>query len=330
MRNRARMVKPAVLLTIGLSTVGHSWAQDTSQSQSPTELAVQTAIARSGFDLGLGFDSLWMMSDGRLARVNLNDNTIADIEIPVGDGAAALPDIAKYRGVAVGEGAVWITDVGNSVIYKVDPQTNVLAMTITTDVFGADGSIGVGEGAVWVITFDNHDKTLARYNTQTGAVEAKIALPEPGEGVVVAYGAVWVTAAKQAELYRIDPATNRIVSTTALHASSHIIGAGEDSIWIAFDTDGVAQRVDAHTGAVIATIATGASDMESDGDIAIGGGFVWIITRSSLIARINPKTNVLAGRFKVQSGTVVGRRLRYAADSLWISGGSIFRIKTPE
>lgn len=70
--------------------------------------------------------------------------------------------------------------------------------------------------------------------------------------------------------------------------------------------------------------------MESDGDIAIGGGFVWIIRRSSLIGRIDPKTNALAGRFQVQAGTVVGRRLRYAAGSLWISGGSIFRLTPPE
>jgi len=324
------MVKPAVLFAIGLSTLGLSWAQDTTQSQSPTELAVQATLPRSGYDLGAGFDSLWMMSDGRLARVDVRDNTISDIELPGAEADVALPDVARYRGIAVGEGAVWVTDLGNSVIYKVDPQTNALALTIPTDVFGNGGSIGIGEGAIWVVTFDNHDKTLTRYNAQSGAVEARIALPQPGKGVVVCYGAVWVTAANRAELYRIDPGANRIVSTTALHDRSPLIGAGEDSIWIAFEKDGVAQRIDARSGAVIATIATGASDMESDGGIAIGGDFVWIITRSSLIARIDPKTNALAGRFKAQSGTVVGRRLRYAAGSLWISGGSIFRIKAPE
>jgi len=309
--------------------MGHALAVPAA-AQAPTELKVQATIPRGGFDLGAGFDSLWMMSDGRLARVNPGDNTVADIELPLGDGAAALSDIAKYRGVAVGEGAVWITDLGDSVIYKVDPQANALALTIQTDVFGSGGSIGVGEGAVWVITFDDHDKTLTRYNAQSGAVEAKIALPEPGQGVAVGAGAVWVTAAKQAELYRIDPQTNRIVATTALHGSSSIIAAGDDSIWIAFESDGVAQRIDARTGAVIATIETGAKDMESDGDIAIGGGFVWVITRSSLIARIDPKTNALSGRFKAQAGTVVGRRLRYAAGALWISGGSIFRLAAPE
>jgi streptogramin lyase len=324
------MIKPAVLFIFGLSTFGHGWAQDTNEWKPPTDLAVQATIARSGFDLGAGFDSLWMMSDARLARVNVRDNSVVDIDLPIGDGAAALPDIAKYRGIAVGEGAVWITDLGNSVIYKVDPHINALALTIPTEVFGSVGSIGVGEGAIWVITFDDHDKTLTRYNAQSGAVEAKIALPEPGKGVAVGSGAVWVTAEKQPELYRIDPKENRIVSTIALRTSTQLIAAGDDSIWLASEKDGTAQRIDGRTGAVIATITTGASDMESDGDIAIGGGFVWIITRSSLIARIDPKTNALAGTFQARSGTVVGRRLRYAADSLWISGGSIFRIKAPE
>jgi streptogramin lyase len=324
------MVKAAVLFTIGLTTLGHSWAQDTIQSQSHTKLAVQATIPRSGYDLGAGFDALWMMSDGRLARIDVRDNRIADIELPGAETASALPEVARYRGIAVGEGAVWITDMGNSVIYKVDPQTNALALTISTDVFGNGGSIGVGEGAVWVVTFDDHDKTLTRYDAQNGAVAARIALPQPGKGVAVAGGAVWVTAANRAELYRIDPGTNRIVSTIALHDRSPLIGAGADSLWIVFEKDGIAQRIDARTGAVIATITTGASDMETDGDVAFGGGFVWIITRSSLIARIDPRTNALTGRFQVPAGTVVGRRLRYAAGSLWISGGSIFKIKVPE
>ena len=323
----ARAVRTPALLAIalGLATPAADVA-----AQAPAELQVQATVSRSGFDLGAGFDSLWMMSDGRLVRVATSDDGVADIAIPVADSAAVLPDIAKYRGIAIGEGAVWITDLAGSVIYKVDPQKNALALTIPTEVFGSGGSIGVGEGAVWVITSDSHDKTLTRYDAQTGAVEATIALPQPGKGVAVGAGAVWVTAAKQAELYRIDPKKNRIVSTTALHASSHLIAAGDDSIWIAFEKDGVAQRIDGRTGAVIATITTGASDMESDGDIAIGGGYVWIITRSSLIARIDPKTNALAGRFKAASGTVVGRRLRYAAGSLWISGGSLFRLAPPQ
>lgn len=77
------------------------------------------------------------MSEGRLARVNAKDNSVVDLAIPKGEGGAMLADIDKYRGIAIGEGAVWIPDVGNSVIYKVDPETNQVAMTIRTFVVGS-------------------------------------------------------------------------------------------------------------------------------------------------------------------------------------------------
>ena len=84
--------------------------------------------------------------------------------------------------------------MASSTILKVDPQSNSVVLSITTNFFGSRGSIGVGEGAVWVITFDDHDKTLTRYNAFSGAEEARIALPRAGKGVLVAHGSVWVTA----------------------------------------------------------------------------------------------------------------------------------------
>ena len=175
---------------------------------------------RNGFDLGAAFDSIWMMSDGRLACVNAVDNSVVDIALPLGDGAAALPDIEKYCGIAVGEGAIWIADLGDSVIYKVDPQANALALTIPTDIFG---SVGTSASARAPCGSSPSTTTTrrSRATTQSGAVEAKIALPEPGKGVAVGAGTVWVTAAKQAELYRIDPKTNQIVDDRPARQRRH-------------------------------------------------------------------------------------------------------------
>ena len=118
--------------------------------------------------------------------------------------------------------------------------------------------------------------------------------------------------------------------TIPINDRSHVLTASDGSVWIGYESDGVVQRVDGRTGQVIATIATGALDMESDGDITAGGGFVWFITRSSTIAQIEPKTNSLRGIFRAKSGSVIGRRIRYAGGSLWVSGGSIFRIEGPK
>ena len=241
-----------------------------------------------------------------------------------------LAGAEKYRGVAVGEGAVWLPDTGSSTIYKIDPHSNEVILEISTDIFGSRGSIGVGEGAVWVITFEDHDKTLTRYDAASGAEEARIALPSASKGVLVDYGSVWVTAASRAELYRIDPKSNQVATTIALHDTSHLLASGYGSIWIPFGTSGIVQRIDGQTGELVATIETGAVDMESDGDIVIGGGFVWIINRGSTVARIDPDSNAVKGLFRPPPGTLMGRRIRYGAGSLWVSGGSIFRISPPE
>ena len=219
--------------------------------------------------------------------------------------------------------------MGSSAVYKIDPQSNTVAMKIPTDIFGSQGSIGVGEGSVWVVTFDNRDKTLTRYNAVSGAVEAKIALPRPGKAVLVESGSVWVTAANQAELYRIDPKTNQLLTAIPINGRSRVLAGSVGAVWVASEGDGIVQRVDARSGQVTATIGTGALDMESDGDIATGGGFVWFITRSSTIAQIDAETNALRGILRAKSGTIVGRRIRHAGGSLWVSGGSLFRFEAP-
>jgi DNA-binding beta-propeller fold protein YncE len=292
------------------------------------ELVIQTTIPRAGYSLTYGFDAIWMMSEGKLVQVDPSDNSFVDIELPIGEASGS--DIDSYRGLAVGEAAVWIPDLGSSTIYKVDPNSKTVTLSIVTDIFGAVGNVGVGEGSVWVITFDSHNKTLTRYSATTGALEAKISLPEAGVGVLVEYGFVWVTAANDPEVYKIDPATNVIVATIPIRSPTHLLAAAENSIWLAFDDQGIVQRIDAMTDQVSATIETGAKDMESDGDITAGGGSVWMINRGSIVSQIDPMTNSLSRTFRPPPGKTMGRRIRYGADALWISGGAIFRTSPPQ
>lgn len=277
----------------------------------------------------VGFGSVWMMSEGSLARINVADNSVIDIPIPAKGEATSLADIDKYRGIAVGEGAVWVPDMGSSTIYKIDPQSNTVVMKIPTDIFGSQGSIGVGEGSVWVVTFDNRDKTLTRYNAASGAVEAKIVLPRPGKAVLVEGGSVWVTATNQAQLYRINPKTNQLLAAIPINGRSRVLAGSAGAVWVACEGDGIVQRIDARSGQITATIETGALDMESDGDIATGGGSVWFITRSSTIAQIDGVTNALRRILRPKDGTIIGRRIRYVGGSLYVSGGSVFRLEAP-
>ena len=323
-------MRSLVITIVGVSlSVAPSFISAAAENQSPRQLNVEAKIPRSGFDVAFGFEALWMMADGRLVKVDPADNTAVDIEIPVGENAGSLTAVDSYRGIAVGEGAVWITDLVASAIYKIDPQTTEIELTIPTDIFGGDGSIGVGEGSVWVITFEDHNKTLTRYDALDGSEVTRIDLPRASNGVLVAYGSVWVTATSAPELYRIDPRTNTVAGVTATHGPSDDLASGAGSIWIPFESDGTVQRIDGRTGEVIATIPTGIGSAESGGDIAVGGGFVWVITRESTLARIDMASNLARGIFQPAPGTLMGRRVRYGAGSLWISGPSIFRISQP-
>jgi streptogramin lyase len=295
----------------------------------PGELRVEATIPRGGFSMAFGFDALWMMSDGRLVRVDPADNAVTDIDLPAGNGLMAA-GIDQYRDLAVGEGAVWVPEMASSTIHKVDPSTREVVLSIRSDMFGSPGSIGVGDGSVWVITFDDHNRTITRYDAADGTVTARVALPRPGVGVLHTEGSVWVTAASAPELYRIDPRTNAVAATIAIRAPTRLLAAGEGALWLAFTKEGVVQRIDPSTGTVAATIETGVTDMESDGDLAVGGGFVWAINRGSTVAKVDPAASSLAGLFRPPPGTIMGRRIRYGADSLWISGGSIFRTTLPE
>jgi streptogramin lyase len=301
------VMRVGLVLSLSLLVPGLPWADQTA----PVRYEVLATIQRGGYALAFGYDSLWMMSDGQLARVNPIDNSVIDIPVPAGESGNILSDIDRYRGIAIGEGAVWIPDVGNSVIHKVDPKTNKVVLTIPTFVFGSAGNIGAGAGSLWVITFDDHDKSITRYDPDTGAEQARIALPSAGRAVAVDFGKVWVAAASKAELYVIDPAANRVTSTVAIHAPSHLLTSGFGAIWVGYDAEGLVEEIDGGLEQSVQVIKTSTKDMESDGDITVGGGYVWMINRGSIIAQIDPKQEVARATMQPPVGTLAGRRIRY-------------------
>jgi streptogramin lyase len=272
-----------------------------------------------------GFDSLWMMSEGKLVRVNTKDNSVEDIEL--GDGENTLLDIDKYRGLGVGEGAVWVPDIGAATIYKIDPARNEVVLKISASLVGAEGQIAAAFGSVWVVTAENGNKLLTRYSSGDGAVQAQIDLPSRSAGVIEGFDRIWVSSAGRDEIYRVNPRTNTLEDTIRLDSRPRLITSGEDSVWALHLRDGSVSRIEGTSGKVIAKIAADAVD--NDGDITVGGGFVWITTRILPVIKINPRSNSRIGAYKAPAGTILGRRVRYADDSLWISGGSVYRITVP-
>lgn len=284
-----------------------------------SEISIVATIPRGGDFIDFGFESLWMMSSRKLVRINPANN--AFIATPI-KGA-----VGPYRGIVAGKDAIWIPDVGSKTIYKVDPQTSGVVMEIPSDLFDSEGSIGVDDDDIWAVTGSDSDQALTRYDAISGKVMAKIPLPSLSSGVAVGFGSVWVTGTEKAELYRVDPTTNKIVATIGLHPKPRFLATGEGSVWVVNQGDGSVQRIDGRSGEILATIK--AEAVGGGGDIAIGGGSVWVSSIFVPIIQIDPATNSLRGKFKRPSGVYVGDAIRYGAGSLWISGDSVFRITPP-
>ncbi len=272
-------------------------------------LVIEAKIPRFGDFIRCAFGSVWMMSGAKLVRVNPADNAFTDTLLKGIQG--------PFRGIAMGEGALWLPDVGTGTIHRFDPTTSTVTLSFTAKLGDREGSIGVGEGSVWVT-----DKLLlTRFNAASGAEEAKIELPGEGAGVVVAFGSVWVTSPRKNALYRVDPKTNAVAQTTALQPRPRFLTAGADSLWI-LDHGGFLQEVDGKTGEVKATIETG--PLGGGGDIDVGGGFIWATSHDIPLMRVDPQSKSLVEKFHNDE---VGDALCFGGGAVWISGDAIYRVK---
>jgi streptogramin lyase len=268
-----------------------------------------------------------MMSDPennpKLMRIALADNTVT--AIPLGHVSG------EYHRTTIGEGAVWATEYTGQTIYKIDPNTNLIVMTISADfpeIGNAPPEIGVGEGSVWAITGSVSNPVLRRYSAQTGAEQATIQLPSSNaRGVVVDFGSIWIGGSSEVELYRIDPVTNQIIASIDLHSRPISLTSGEGSVWVR-EVDGTVQRFDGSSGKLLATVATEADGKY--GDIAVGGGSVWINSLKVALIQIDPHTNSQRSRFVPPQNAFMGFTIAYGGSSLWLGGSAVYRVKPPE
>jgi DNA-binding beta-propeller fold protein YncE len=290
------------------------------EAQIPLELG-------GGRWMAFGFDSLWTLNATNLIRVDAATNNTTKIELPgfIGD---------HTRQLDVGEGAVWAASVGSGTIYKIDPATNTVALTFSSPMLTPVGRLAAGEGSLWLMTSaKGKEQNLRRYDLETGEEVAKILMPGISAPVVVAEGSVWVGGIGNNEVYRVDPASNAVTQTIPVAGIPRYMAVGEGRVWVINADTGSVQGIDAKTGEAGPPIETGLvidADYHSlgvQGDIDVGGGFVWLNSGSS-VAKVDPAGNALVERY----ATVTGMRgtIRYGAGSLWISGEFIYRVRPPQ
>jgi YVTN family beta-propeller protein len=161
---------------------------------------------------------------------------------------------AMPTGLAVGAGAVWMTDSEADNVIRVDPSGVVTPVPVGNEPSG----IAVGDGGVWVA--DTGDDAVVRVDPSTDAVTTTIPVGQAPTGVAVGAGSVWVTDSDDGTVERIDPKSERVLATIAVGGSPQAIVIADGRAWVTVDARAVPP-----VGHV--TNASGTVRLDSVGDV---------------------------------------------------------------
>jgi YVTN family beta-propeller protein len=223
--------------------------------------------------LAEGESSIWVARSGpfrqQVFRVDpATDKVIATI--PIG-AQVATPSFVT--GIAVGAGAVWVTQA-NGTLSRVDLGTK----KVTEHGLGirADGVVVAG-GDVWVT--DSLSGAVYRFDPAKDRVVATIPLPGAADGLAGDDQGIWVLDRASGTVVLIDPDTNEVGSPIRVGTVPTGIAVGAGAAWVVNSGDGTVTRID-DTTQVRSTIAV--TKPPSGGDvfgltqIAVGPGGVWV------------------------------------------------------
>jgi len=221
-----------------------------------------------------------------------------------------------------GFGAAWTATCRGPGLARIDAVTGVVT---TADLGGQipdpEASIGVGESGVWIIVGSGSPRTLLRVDPVTMSVAATYEIPGRPTAVRAGLGSVWVSDPTLDRIHRVDPATGSIVATILVGDQPQFMAVGERALWTMDQVSGTVSRVDPATNRVAATIQLG--EQVRGGDVAVGGGSVWLRGSRTLLFRIDPARNEIVERYTPSAGS---GSVAVDDDAIWITAHDITTI----
>ena len=230
-----------------------------------------------------GLGSVWEMEDsGVLLQIDPRTRHVTDsIAVGVNPGD-----------VAIGAGAVWITDKNSQTLLRISPQYGEItriplpAQGLSSPDVG--GGVAVGAGSVWVAEGLSR---IVRIDPASGRVESTVSVPDARE-VAFGDGAIWVGASDTGVLTKVDPRTGAVVATARIGPWICCIAVGGGYVWAANDT-GIWKL--ASDGRVLGTISV----PSQTANIYLGAGALWVATDvAGTVLRIDPRTD-RARRYRI-------------------------------
>ena len=233
---------------------------------------------------------------------------------------------ARPAALVSGPGALWVADLDDRTVSRVDPTTRRRVRTIA--VHDAPSGLAVSSAGVWAVGagLEHPFATVIRRIdprvdelSQTFTIAGSTDRGEPGTSVAADGRTLWVVTCCLGSVSRVDGMTGKAVAridTEGISPGSIAFGAG--SAWVVDTLYNEVARI-ASTNVVVKTIPIG----RGPSAIAVGAGAVWVaLSGENVVRRIDPATNV------VTKTTHVGRfptAIAVGAGAVWVAN---FRDET--
>ncbi len=279
-----------------------------------TVVAMSAAIAAGVAWLAGGAGSSPLGAPNSLVAIGLRDDRVEG-SVPVG----ADPDA-----ITLGAGSVWVANLDDETVSRVDPATMTAVRTLP--VGGPPDGIAAAGGAIWVAESSARSSSVSvrRIDAEFNSIDATVDLANvvPGSQVAIAgrQGPLWV-APFSGELTALDPTSGRVLRRIDPKVAPVAVDAGAGAVWVV-DSDGDSVARVSKRGSSYSIPVGHVPDA-----IAVGAGGVWIAdTGDGTVERIDPARRAVVARIRVgaaPSGIAVGGGSVWVADS---GDGTVMRI----
>ncbi|HUP83003.1 MAG TPA: hypothetical protein VM284_02315 [Candidatus Limnocylindria bacterium] len=186
---------------------------------------------------------------------------IAPVPLPVASSRQVVTEARidldeTPNGIAFGADAVWV--VGRSVMYRIDPITNVVSKAFEISLLYEGGNFAVGFDSLWLPIFRTGQVVRQPLN---GGAPVDLGVGGAPDQLIVAHGSVWVSQHHSGRVDRIDPLTSDVTSTTDVGPAGiggpSGLDASDEGIWVGIPNSGELVFVDAATNAAAIHVPLG-------------------------------------------------------------------------
>ena len=226
-------------------------------------------------------------SQGGLSTVP--PNHVGVIDPSLGEVVAAVPVGIRPGPITFGLGSVWVGNVDDRSLTRIDPVRRAAAATISLDRRTPTG-VTVGAGSIWVA--HGRSGELSRVEPRFGEIARLVVTDRPYAApygaVSTDRGLVWAVYG-DSTLARIR-APGRLTGSTLTGGSPSGIASGEGTVWVANSGGATVERFDAITfeEGPIRVVSVGRQPVA----VALGTGALWVANRADdTVTRIDPDTN---------------------------------------